>query len=179
VGDGCWSNSVECLAVNERRGQGQGNSVCATTVDANKRKRHNWWVGTSIIQIFTRIRMYATYISVAGLLGYWLGGKLIAIVLPLLQESVLNCHAVCQTQRKSLYLFAEIDRKRGEEMVTKELTSSTWAWVVRSTYSSSYVQAMHEAIDLRRTTIHLTRHKDFREAAVKWMDASFRVKLNP
>jgi len=40
------------------------------------------------------------------------------LLLPLLRESVLNCHAVCQTLRENPHLFAEIGRKR-DEMVTK------------------------------------------------------------
>jgi len=47
-----------------------------------------------------------------------IGGKL-CYCASILRESVLNCHAVCQTLRENPpHLFAEIGRKR-DEMVTK------------------------------------------------------------
>jgi LL-diaminopimelate aminotransferase len=106
-----------------------------------------------------------------------------AIVLPLLHECVINCHAVCQTPRENPpYLFAEIDRKR-DEMVAKgvDIINMGVGDPDRPT-PSHIVQAMHEAIDDPATHNYPPYQgtKDFREAAARWMERRFGVTgLNP
>lgn len=80
------------------------------------------------------------------------------------------------------YLFAEIDRKR-DEMVAKgvDIINMGVGDPDKPT-PSPIVQAMHEAIDDPSTHNYPPYQgtKDFREAAVKWMEKRFGVKdLNP
>lgn len=80
------------------------------------------------------------------------------------------------------YLFAEIDRKR-DEMVAKgvDIINMGVGDPDKPT-PSPIVQAMHEAIDDPSTHNYPPYQgtKDFREAAVKWMERRFGVKdLNP
>lgn len=80
------------------------------------------------------------------------------------------------------YLFAEIDRKR-DEMVAKgvDIINMGVGDPDKPT-PSPIVQAMHEAIDDASTHNYPPYQgtKDFREAAVRWMERRFGVKdLNP
>ena len=80
------------------------------------------------------------------------------------------------------YLFAEIDRKR-DEMVAKgvDIINMGVGDPDRPT-PGNIVQAMHEAIDDPTTHNYPPYQgtKDFREAAVKWMERRFGVTgLNP
>lgn len=80
------------------------------------------------------------------------------------------------------YLFAEIGRKR-DEMVTKgvDIINMGVGDPDRPT-PAHIVQAMHEAIDDPATHNYppYQGRKDFREAAVKWMERRFGVRgLNP
>lgn len=80
------------------------------------------------------------------------------------------------------YLFAEIDRKR-DEMVAKgvDIINMGVGDPDKPT-PSPIVQAMHEAIDDPSTHNYPPYQgtKDFREAAVRWMERRFGVKdLNP
>ncbi len=80
------------------------------------------------------------------------------------------------------YLFAEIDRKR-DEMVAKGVDIINMGVGDPDRPTPGYiVQAMHEAIDDPATHNYPPYQgtKDFREAAVEWMERRFGIKeLNP